>query len=154
MVITTIIAAISTPASHAMAYSRAVYAFEIGVRARFPSLRQRSRREELNDLFVVLQAAGLLHALLHALQASGARALDEALGGLGRLRHRLEAALPELRFLFLPELLQRLQALGLVPHRDLLQNLARLRRKRSPLLHVDEDVQVGREELRQDAELE
>src|SRR5512145_2349795 len=154
MVITTIIAAISTPASQAMAYSRAVYAFEIGVRARFPSLRQRARREKLDDLLVVFQAAGLLHALLHALEARRARALDEALRRLRRLRDRLETAFPELRFLFLPELLQRLQALGLVADRDLLQDLARLRRERVPLLHVDEDVQVGREELRQDAELE
>src|SRR5688572_5049274 len=98
---------------------------------------QRARREELHDALEVLRAAGLLHALLHAREARRARTLHEALGGFGRLRHRLDAAPLELGLFFLPELLQRLQAFGLVLDRDALQDLARLRRERLPLLQVD-----------------
>src|SRR3954463_6438985 len=122
--------------------------------ARFRLLRQRSGREELDDLLEVFHAAGLLHALLHACQAGGTRAFDKALRGLGRLRHGLDAALLQLLLFFFPELLQRHQAIGFVLDGDALQDFARLRRQRLPLLQVDQDDQVGREEVGQDAVLE
>src|SRR5580765_4713275 len=84
--------------------------------------------EQLHDLVVVLHAAGLLHALLHALQAGGARAGDGLLGGIARLRDRLDSALVELGLFLLPQRLQVFQAGDLVLDRDALQDLAGLLR--------------------------
>src|SRR5687768_2487040 len=112
---TTIIAAISRAATYAMPYSMASYP----CRRRF----RLAGGEELHHLVVVLHAAGLFHALLHARQAGRARAGDEALGGLLRLRDGLDAPLFELRPFLLPQLLQRPQAFALVLDGDALQGL-------------------------------
>src|ERR1051326_2310614 len=103
---------------------------------------------------VVSHAAGLLHALLHALQAGGACPGDESLGGIARLRDRLDPARGELGLLLLPQRLQVCQAGELVLDRDALQDLAGLWCERLPLLLVDQDHEVGLEEVGQDAVLD
>src|ERR1044071_8254258 len=109
------------------------------------------RRKEFNDPVVVLHAAGLLHALLHALQAGGARPGDKSLRSITGLRDRLDPALGELGLLLLPQRLQVPQAGDLVLDRGALQDLAGLWRERLPLLLVDQDHEVGLEEVGQDA---
>src|SRR5262245_35934216 len=75
-------------------------------------------RKEFHDPVVVLHAAGLLHALLHALQAGGARPGDKSLRRIARLRDGLDPALGELGLLLRPQRLQVFQAGDLVLDRD------------------------------------
>src|SRR5688572_877638 len=98
------------PAISAIPRRTASYAREIGVRARISA----ARGEELDHLVVVLHAARLLHALLHAREARRARAFVEALRRAGGLFHGLDAALPELGLLLRPQLRQGLQAFAFV----------------------------------------
>src|SRR5258706_4394384 len=124
---TVIIAAIRKPARYAMPYSTASYARATYLRA---GKRPLIRGEELYHPVVVLRPAGLLHPLLHTLQARGAPAGDELLRRFSGLRHGLDAALLQLGLLLLPQRLQVALARGLLLERDALPELAPLMRER------------------------